>query len=185
MRVSVPPPACGRGLGGGLSAIVKRLPDRYEHALGLSKNLEIREAKLAHAALADEVAASSIVLQLRVGPMLSTVDLDRESSSSAVEVEDIGAKRVLSAELEARETLVAHEHPQKPLGIRRVVPKAAREAQKPRIYGLYTSHARASVAAAPRCRPSPNPSRKREGDQLQGWRGSICTQFISNGGRVW
>src|SRR5690606_25535170 len=76
--------------------------------------------------------------------------LGRESGSSAVEVEDLGAKRVLPAELEARETLVPHEHPSDPLGVCRVVPKRAREAEKPRIYGLHTSHARAS----------PNPSRK-------------------------
>jgi hypothetical protein len=134
---------------------MQRLPDHGEHTLRFAKDLDIREAKLAHASLSDETAPSSVVLLLRLGPMLAAVDLDRKSNSSTEEVEDIWPKRVLPTKLETCEALVSHEHPHEPLGVGRVTPESTREVEEPRVHGLNMSHARSSARAAPCCRALP------------------------------
>ena len=100
---------------------------------------------------ADESAAPTIVSLLDVGSMLTAVEFDRESSSGAVEVEDMGPQGMLSAKLEARQALPSDEHPQEPLGVGRMAPKGARELQESRIHGVNGGHRPSSAALASCC----------------------------------
>jgi hypothetical protein len=87
-----------------------------ENALGLLEDSLVREAEDGEAQNAQVESAILIVGNLLRILVNGPVELDDEPMPMAVEVGDIGADRDLTAELQAQETAIAEELPERFLG---------------------------------------------------------------------
>jgi hypothetical protein len=119
-----PSPACGRGRdpreareGEGwrrLVALTKRLQNRQLHALDIGENFVVPEPKNTPATVFEPCGSFGVIGAIG---MLTTIRFDHQSMLDASEIDDAGAKRVLTPKFELLQSPIAQRRPKAALGV--------------------------------------------------------------------
>ncbi len=105
----------------------KRFPNDGKHRIGLFENLVIPETQSANALFGEKFIAELVMRLLLIFSVAAAVELNREVSFLAEEVQDVRGNRMLAAEFEATETTGAELLPEKNFGLGRMLAQLAGE----------------------------------------------------------
>ena len=108
MRLLLPSPLAGEGLGERGSELGQRVENARQYALGIVQDIVVPEPQDAEALLSQ----SSITLGIALaGVMLAAIGLDDQLGAKMDEIDDIGAEGLLAAKLLARQAMTAEMAP--------------------------------------------------------------------------
>jgi len=93
------------------------LKNLFEYGCGFSQNLVAPEAQHEQPLRGQEGTALFVTINGIWGRVLTAVEFDHQSNFKTGEVGEIGADRVLAAELETQQTAIAQLGPQQTFGI--------------------------------------------------------------------
>ena len=108
-------PSAGRRLGRGAAA--EREDDGVEDGGRLAEDEVGRKTEHRNASASEECRSAVIVILARRFEVLAAVELHGQESAGAVEVQDVRAAGMLTAKLEAKESLGAQPSPQRIFGV--------------------------------------------------------------------